>query len=239
VNPGNSGGPLFNLAGEVIGINSQIYSRTRRLPGHLVRDPDRDRARGEGPLVKTGPVSRGKIGIAVQDVNASLAESFGLDRPRGALVSSVDPKGPGEKAGLQAGDIILSFDGKPIDRSSDLPVIVRTRPSAGARRSRCGATAASSRSRSRPRGQRAREGGRTRMGPAPRAASAWRCVRCNRRSARRCRASRGVVVEQVSGAAARAGLQPGDVVVSVTASRSPRRRTCARRSRRRAAVSPC
>src|SRR5258706_11134194 len=124
VNPGNSGGPLFNLAGEVIGINSQIYSRSGGYQGISFAIPIEVALNVKDQLVKTGKVTRGRIGVTVQDVNATLAESFGLDRPRGALVSSVEKGAAGEKGGLQVGDIILSYNGKEIDRSSDLPLLV-------------------------------------------------------------------------------------------------------------------
>ena len=124
VNPGNSGGPLFNLAGEVVGINSQIYSRTGGFMGLSFAIPI-DIARSvEGQLIKTGRVSRGRIGVTVQEVNAQFAESFGLDRPRGALVGSVEEGGPGDKGGLKPGDVILSVNGQDVERSSQLPGII-------------------------------------------------------------------------------------------------------------------
>ena len=134
VNPGNSGGPLFNLAGEVVGINSQIYSRTGGFMGLSFAIPI-DIARSvEGQLVKTGRVSRGRIGVTVQEVNAQFAESFGLDRPRGALVGSVEEGGPGDKGGLKPGDVILSVNGQDVERSSQLPgIIANTRPGSEAK----------------------------------------------------------------------------------------------------------
>jgi serine protease Do len=124
VNPGNSGGPLFNLAGEVVGINSQIYSRTGGFMGLSFAIPI-DVATGvKDQLIKTGRVSRGRIGVTVQEVNAQFAESFGLDRPRGALVGSVEDDGPGAKGGLKPGDVILSVNGKDVDRSAQLPGII-------------------------------------------------------------------------------------------------------------------
>ena len=124
VNPGNSGGPLFNLAGEVVGINSQIYSRTGGFMGLSFAIPI-DIARSvESQLIKTGRVSRGRIGVTVQEVNAQFAESFGLDRPRGALVGSVEEGGPGDKGGLKPGDVILSVNGQDVERSSQLPGII-------------------------------------------------------------------------------------------------------------------
>ena len=124
VNPGNSGGPLFNLDGEVVGINSQIYSRTGGYMGLSFAIPI-DIASGiKDQLVKTGKVSRGRIGVSIQDVNAQFAESFGLDRPHGALVGSVESGGPADKAGVKAGDIILKAAGKVIDRSTELPAVI-------------------------------------------------------------------------------------------------------------------
>ncbi|HEY1492248.1 MAG TPA: Do family serine endopeptidase, partial [Steroidobacteraceae bacterium] len=120
VNPGNSGGPLFNMAGEVIGINSQIFSRTGGFMGVSFAIPIDVARNVEEQLVKTGHVVRGRIGVTIQDVNAQLAESFGLDRPHGALVSSVDKDGPAAHAGVIAGDVILSVAGHPIERYGEL-----------------------------------------------------------------------------------------------------------------------
>jgi len=120
VNPGNSGGPLFNMAGEVIGINSQIFSRTGGFMGVSFAIPIDVARNVEEQLIKTGRVVRGRIGVTIQDVNAQLAESFGLDRPRGALVSAVDHDGPAAKAGVTAGDVILGVDGHPIERYGEL-----------------------------------------------------------------------------------------------------------------------
>jgi serine protease Do len=124
VNPGNSGGPLFNLAGEVVGINSQIYSRTGGYMGVSFAIPIDVASGVRDQLIKTGRVSRGRIGVTVQEVNAQFAESFGLDRPRGALVGSVENGGPGDKGGLKPGDVILAVDGKGIERSAQLPGII-------------------------------------------------------------------------------------------------------------------
>jgi serine protease Do len=120
VNPGNSGGPLFNMNGEVIGINSQIFSRTGGFMGVSFAIPIDVARNVEEQLVKTGRVVRGRIGVTIQDVNAQLAESFGLDRPHGALVSSVDKDGPAAKAGMVPGDVILSVAGHPIERYGEL-----------------------------------------------------------------------------------------------------------------------
>jgi serine protease Do len=120
VNPGNSGGPLFNMAGEVIGINSQIFSRTGGFMGVSFAIPIDVARNVEEQLIKTGHVVRGRIGVTIQDVNAQLAESFGLDRPRGALVSSVEKDGPAAHAGIAAGDVILAVGGRPIERFGEL-----------------------------------------------------------------------------------------------------------------------
>ena len=121
VNPGNSGGPLFNLRGEVIGINSQIYSRTGGYQGVSFAIPIDVAINVKNQLVASGRVERGRIGVTIQDVNQALADSFRLSRPRGALVSQVEDDGPGDKAGLKPGDVILAVDGREIERSSELP----------------------------------------------------------------------------------------------------------------------
>jgi serine protease Do len=124
VNPGNSGGPLFNLDGEVVGINSQIYSRSGGYMGISFAIPIDLASDIQKQLVADGRVARGKIGVAIGQVSSDLADSFGLDRPRGALVNSVEPGGPAAKGGLQPGDIILSANGKLIERSEELPTVI-------------------------------------------------------------------------------------------------------------------
>lgn len=124
VNPGNSGGPLFNLNGEVVGINSQIYSNTGSYAGLSFAIPIDIANNVREQLASTGHVTRGRIGVSIQPVTAALAESFGLDRPRGAAVSSVDGGGPADRAGLKPEDIILSVNGRRIERSSELPAMI-------------------------------------------------------------------------------------------------------------------
>jgi serine protease Do len=124
INPGNSGGPLFNLNGEVVGINSQIYSRSGGYMGLSFAIPIDVAMNIKDQLQKTGKVSRGRIGVAIQPVSKDLAESFGLDKPKGALVANVEPGSPAEKAGLQSGDILLSVNGKDIEQSGDVPRII-------------------------------------------------------------------------------------------------------------------
>ncbi|HLX81923.1 MAG TPA: PDZ domain-containing protein, partial [Burkholderiales bacterium] len=124
INPGNSGGPLFNMRGEVVGMNSQIYSRTGGYMGLAFAIPIDVALDIQKQLREKGRVSRGRIGVVIQEVNKDLATSFGLDRPRGALVNSVETGSPADKAGVQTTDIIVKFDGKVVENSSDLPRIV-------------------------------------------------------------------------------------------------------------------
>jgi len=129
VNPGNSGGPLFNMKGEVIGINSQIYSRSGGFMGISFAIPIDVAMDIQNQLRANGKVSRGRIGVVIQDVTKELADSFGLSKPQGAAVNAVEKGGPAEKAGVEPGDVILKFDGKVVSNSADLPRIVgSTRP---------------------------------------------------------------------------------------------------------------
>ncbi len=128
VNPGNSGGPLFNVEGEVIGVNSQIFSRSGGYMGLSFAIPSDVVKTVVSQLKDTGYVSRGWLGVMIQNVDKSLAESFGLDRPQGALVARVTENSPAEKAGFKSGDVILSFDGQSIGQSSHLPPLVGVTP---------------------------------------------------------------------------------------------------------------
>lgn len=124
VNPGNSGGPLINMRGEVIGINSQIYSRSGGYMGISFAVPIDEALRVSDQLKSSGKVSRGRIGVQIGEVTKDVAESLGLSKAQGALVQRVEPGSPAEKGGLEAGDIILKFNGVAIDKSSDLPRMV-------------------------------------------------------------------------------------------------------------------
>jgi serine protease Do len=130
INPGNSGGPLINMRGEVVGINSQIYSRSGGFMGISFAIPIDEAIRvAEQLRSPAGRVSRGRIGVQIDQVTKDVAESIGLGKPQGALVRSVESGSPAEKAGVEAGDIIVRFDGKAIDRASDLPRMVgNTKP---------------------------------------------------------------------------------------------------------------
>jgi serine protease Do len=216
VNPGNSGGPLFNMAGEVVGINSQIYSRTGGYMGISFAIPIDVAVNVKDQLIKTGRVQRGRIGVQIQEVNQQFADSFGLDRPRGALVSEVVPGEPGAKAGLQAGDVILGVDGRSVERSSDLPVLIAAQKPgstvelevwrdravrklqvnvAELRDGRVQRTAGS------PGGSGGPGPGGGRGGPG------WPQER------RAAEIDGGLLIEDVDGPALNAGLQPGDVIV--------------------------
>ena len=124
VNPGNSGGPLFNMNGEVIGINSQIYSRNGGYQGLSFAIPIDVAMNVERQLLDHGKVSRGRMGVTIQEMNQQLADSFGLDNANGALVSSVEKDSAADKAGIEPGDVILKFNGKDISRSNELPPLV-------------------------------------------------------------------------------------------------------------------
>jgi len=124
INPGNSGGPLFNLDGEVVGVNSQIFTRSGGSIGLSFAIPASVVVNVVEQLKENGRVTRGWFGVTIQDVDKTLADSFGLDRPRGALISEVAPDGPADKAGLLPGDVIISFDGTDVLTSADLPHVV-------------------------------------------------------------------------------------------------------------------
>lgn len=129
INPGNSGGPLFNLAGEVVGINSQIYSRSGGSMGLSFSIPIDVAIDVSNQLKASGKVNRGWLGIVIQELSKELAESFGMKNTNGALVAGLEKNGPADKGGLEPGDVILKFDGKPIVASTDLPRAVgNTKP---------------------------------------------------------------------------------------------------------------
>jgi serine protease Do len=129
INPGNSGGPLFNLNGEVVGINSQIYTRSGGSMGLSFAIPIDVATQVANQLRTTGKVTRGRIGVMIQELTRELADSFGLSKPSGALISNVEKNGPADKAGIEASDVVLKYDGKPVDSSADLPrMVAATKP---------------------------------------------------------------------------------------------------------------
>lgn len=124
INPGNSGGPLINMRGEVVGINSQIYSRSGGFMGISFSIPMDEAVRVSDQLRSSGRVTRGRIGVQIEPVSKEIAESIGLGKPTGAMVRAVEAGSPAEKAGVEAGDIITRFEGKVVDKAGDLPRLV-------------------------------------------------------------------------------------------------------------------
>ena len=215
VNPGNSGGPLFNLAGEVIGINSQIYSQNGGYQGISFAIPIEVALNVKDQIVKHGKVSRGRLGVTVQEVNATLADSFGLDRPRGALISSIDAGGPAAKSDLQVGDIILKYNGTPIEHSSDLPMLVADAPlgktsSIEVWRKGSTKTLTVATAEAKPAEKVATNDGAS---PKGRLGVAVRPLTSDERKENGGKG--GLVIEQVGGAAARAGIREGDILLAI------------------------
>jgi serine protease Do len=220
VNPGNSGGPLFNLRGEVVGINSQIYSRTGGLMGLSFAIPI-DVANDIAQQLRTaGKVTRGRIGVVIQPVTKELADGFGLAKPHGALVNSVEKGGPAEKAGVEAGDVILRFDGKQVNSSGDLPRLVgSTRPGAKVtmqiwrnKQTRDVQVVVAEMQEDRSARQGRRGGKPPAANPGQYGLALSELTEAQRKELK---VSGGVLVENVQGAAARAGIRRGDVILAV------------------------
>ena len=219
VNPGNSGGPLFNMAGEVIGINSQIYSRSGGYQGLSFAIPIDLAMRIEQQLVTGGKVQRGRLGVAIQEVNQSLADSFGLKKPAGALVSSVEKESPAAKAGLESGDVILAINGKEITSSGELPAIVSgMAPGESAKlqvwrngNAREIDVKVGQFSEEKVASAEQPEAAKGRLGVVVRPLTPD--------EQRRAEVNGGVVVQDVAGAAAKAGIKAGDIVLSVNGER--------------------
>jgi serine protease Do len=218
VNPGNSGGPLFNLRGEVIGMNSMIFSRTGGYMGLSFAIPIDVANDVREQLIKTGHVVRGRIGVAVQDVNAQLAQSFGLDRPHGALVSAVEKASPAAKAGVKAGDVILAVNGHDIDRVGDLRnQVSQTKPGTTAEL-RVWRDGKENTLKAQVDQLQEKEPVRTasRQGAADETAKLGIAVRpLTADEKKQVDTDGSLVVEEVSGPAAAAGLQPGDIILGV------------------------
>ncbi|MFM2448364.1 MAG: hypothetical protein RIS44_814 [Pseudomonadota bacterium] len=221
INPGNSGGPLINLRGEVIGINSQIYSRSGGFMGISFAIPIDEASRVAEQLRSNGRVIRGRIGVQIEPVSKEVAESIGLGKAQGAMVGSVEAGGPAEKAGVEPGDIITKFEGRAIEKTGDLPRIV------GAIKPGQKATMQVFRRGSfrdltvtvvefeadRPRKSNDKE---PKAAPAP-VVSSWGLSVADLSDAQRrdLKVKGGVRVEAVEGAAARAGLREGDVILAL------------------------
>lgn len=222
VNPGNSGGPLFNLKGEVVGINSQIYSRTGGYMGLSFAIPIDVANNVKQQLVANGKVVRSRIGVTVQEVDAGLANSFGLDRPRGALIGMVEAGAAGDKAGLKPGDVILKVDDTLIETSSQLPSIIANTKPGSAVTLQIWRDHAAKQIVARPQAM-PEEGTRvaSRGGDDGDATSKLGLsVRPLAPEEKRDADTDGsIVVEDVDGPAAVAGVQPGDIILGVNGTR--------------------
>jgi len=221
INPGNSGGPLFNMRGEVVGINSQIYSRSGGYMGVSFAIPIDVAMEIQNQLRASGKVSRGRLGVVIQEVNKELAESLGLSKPMGAVVNAVEKGGPVDKAGLEPGDVILKFDGKPINASADLPrLVAATKP--GTRSTlqvwRKGTTRdiavtvgemvdEKTAANRQGRGAKPPEQQANRLGLVVSELSV--------EQKRELKMSSGLLVEDVRGAGSRTDLRPGDIIVAL------------------------
>ena len=221
INPGNSGGPLFNMRGEVVGINSQIYSRSGGYMGVSFAIPIDVAMDIQNQLRASGKVSRGRLGVVIQEVGKDLAESLGLSKPMGAVVNAVEKGGPADKAGLEPGDVILKFDGKPINASADLPrLVAATRPGTrstvqvwrkGTTRDiavTVGEMADEKAAANRPaRGAKPPEQQANRLGLVVSELSA--------EQKRELKMASGLLIEDVRGSGTRADLRPGDIIIAL------------------------
>jgi serine protease Do len=216
VNPGNSGGPLLNSRGEVVGINSQIYSRTGGYQGLSFAIPIDLATKIKDQIVATGKATHARLGVTIQEVNQTLADSFKLDKPEGALVASVEPGSPAEKAGLRPGDVIIKANGQPIVSSGDLPAIIGSAAPGdqaklelvrqGARETVTATLADADRKVAKVASADS-SAGKGKLGLALRALQPRERSEAGLES--------GMLVEDASGPAAAAGVQAGDVLVSV------------------------
>lgn len=216
VNPGNSGGPLFNSRGEVIGINSQIFSHTGGYQGLSFAIPIDLAIKIKDQIVATGKASHARLGVAIQDVNQGFADSFKLDKPEGALVANVDKGSPADRAGLQAGDVIRKINGQPIIASNDLSALIgQSAPGQKVaieiwrqgKREELSAQLGDASDKAGKVAKADESAGKGKLGLALRALEP-----SERRDSG---LATGLVVEGVSGAAELAGVRPGDVVLAV------------------------
>ncbi|HJW25309.1 MAG TPA: DegQ family serine endoprotease [Rhodocyclaceae bacterium] len=222
VNPGNSGGPLFNMRGEVVGINSQIYSRSGGYMGLSFAIPIDVAMDIQNQLRAHGKVSRGRLGVVIQEVTRELAESLGLSKPAGAIVNAVEKGGPAEKAGLEPGDVILKFDGKVINSSGDLPRLVgSTKPGTKSTVQiwRKGATRDVSVTVGEVQEEKVAASSQKGKGKAAGDQEANRLglvvSELTPDQKRELKINNGLLIEDVRGSTSRADLRPGDVVLAV------------------------
>ena len=221
INPGNSGGPLFNMRGEVVGINSQIYSRSGGYMGVSFAIPIDVAMEIQNQLRTSGKVSRGRLGVVIQEVSKELADSLGLSKAMGAVVNAVEKGGPADKAGLEPGDVILRFDGKPINTSADLPrLVAATKP--GTRSTiqvwRKGATrdiavTVGEMVEEKAAGNRLGRGAKPSEQPANRLGLVVSELTAEQK--RDLKMSSGLLIEDVRGTGSRADLRPGDVIIAL------------------------
>jgi serine protease Do len=217
VNPGNSGGPLFNMRGEVVGINSMIYSRTGGYMGVSFAIPIDIAMNVAGQLRETGKVARSRIGVQVQELTRELAASFGLKEPRGALIARVEEGGPAARAGMQVGDIVLSLNGQQIEGSADLARLVAgTKPGTTLtaevwRKGQTVPIKVTTTELTAP--APASRGGDASAKAAAKAGLS--VIEIPDEQRRVLKIENGVLVQDTQGAAARAGIRPGDIILSV------------------------
>ncbi len=216
INPGNSGGPLFNTRGEVVGINSQIFSRTGGYQGLSFAIPIDSALKIKDQILTHGKVRHARLGVGIQEVNQTLADSFGLDKPAGALVSSVDGGSAADKAGLKSGDVILKVDGQSIESSGDLPSLigqmapgteVKLEVWRHGKRETLSAKLGDASDKKVQQAKADEGGGKGKLGLALRPLQPQERQQAN--------LAGGLVVEDSRGAAAMAGVQPGDVLLAV------------------------
>jgi len=222
INPGNSGGPLFNMKGEVVGINSQIYSRSGGYMGLSFSIPIDVAMDVVNQLRTTGKVTRGRIGVSIQEVTRELADSFGLTKAAGALISGVEKTGPADKAGVRPSDVILKFDGKAITSSSDLPrIVAATKPGTkvGVQLWRKGTTLEVSLVVGEIQDNVDKQRGRDVKEDEAQSQSVSRLglsvSELNEAQKAELKVEGGLLVEDVKGAAARSELQRGDVIMAI------------------------